>query len=754
MHATTRCLIPFGLLSLLCACGGSESGTGNDGQAALTDFNAAYHDYVVAITRGHEDAVAAVSAATQDFQYTLDEMAARPMSQATVDAYTDALIEAATSARLALVKAHAMVAAGAQLPVDAGSVTTPLRSVPVDEDTDRVQSAIEPFTLIILGAIAGGAMLNRALHETMNEATEARAAPVVDKIDEATDEEIAVMAEALDLPAGTDKQGLLDAIDGKGSVEKLEAIKAVEADLAIASVEKANVAAVDADEIRAAVLTGAVKCGQCAVVQVAGSVASVTGGQGITNVLEAMGISATAAAAVDLTVSVKGWQPLDLFAKFMNITVVSQDKARIAVVSPPSSAVGTVSSLTEAIQILQNMDAPADQVAVAADRVVEDMVEKAADAPINAQTESDGSVSVEVPTGVQAASVTNPKGDTTLQFASFGLSNVLVSANGFVPAVAKNVDTSDDATVTYAATAIADYGVAAEPDDEPEQEAPDKDNACAYFTSWYGQTGPGGEEAVCDIWAGQFEYCAEEGPWLCTCDQTVFGDDFDTFESPYFKLGQWDVTSCSGFCRDMHLGSAVDCDGSSDRKAQIEACRDKECPMGLCVCSDDFFPASTDCRLNAGAREACFPATDDSWRYRDTILARNDSMCVITTAGGSRLLTCDGVGIQGLSDISCGDSDPDTVDVCDGTCETGTACQHIAVEVPGGLSCTEADDGKERCLDLGETVPAVNGTSPLTMTIRCQYNSEDKKGEVVKGQLCRCEPSTTWQEGSPTCGLY
>lgn len=445
LRRSPRALALASLCALtLTACGSkggstSDGGTGGDGphpeETALVEFNAALSAYVDAVGASHAAAVAAFDAQTFDRACTPgleligcvgnivsgggegDPAEAQAAMLDWMDRSNAGLAAASLAQRRALVRSHALFLAAR--PLLLGSTSSPLR--PAD---DRLGQSEQPLIFVTLGAIVGAVLLNKALNDTMESAVEARTEPVRKKIEEGSEETLTVIKEDMGLDASATREEVLAAFEDKPVLDKLQSERDLELDLSVKSVEQAGVEGFTADELNQAYAKAAQGCGETAVTQVAGWIATGAGGQGVSQIVEMLGGGAAAASMIDVAVSVKGVQPLDLLAMGINKEMETREVA-----APPPE---NVPAVEDALVTLADENAPASAATVAAEAVGRDI----ARAPeVGAVGQPDGSLVAEVPTAAYVNKIAEPVGTNVMTIPGLGPSQILFSATDYVPAI-------------------------------------------------------------------------------------------------------------------------------------------------------------------------------------------------------------------------------------------------------------------------------------------------------------------------------
>ena len=312
-------------------------------------------------------------------------------------------------------------------------------------------------TLLIL---AGVALTGWAGKKGVDKVVDARAKPVADKIGAATPAELSIIKDELRIDPGASKEETLAHFKGLGMIAKHRAVNNVESalfEVANARVARPDVVEVDAGEIRTSVAKSAVASGELAVNTTVSLSTSVTGGQGFTKALEAVGMGAKAAEIVDLGITAVSTatdtplQPLDVLGASLNVTVASKKTTPITVPAPQVRV-----EASQAVGVLSSRTATAVEQDDAAGSLALDVIEAYAD-DLAPRTEADGAVTVDVPVKVHMVQLDEPTVVQELvipQAPGDGRADILVAATGMVPKVYEDVDTRSSVTLEYPAVSV------------------------------------------------------------------------------------------------------------------------------------------------------------------------------------------------------------------------------------------------------------------------------------------------------------
>lgn len=305
---------------------------------------------------------------------------------------------------------------------------------------------------LLFTALAVGSLLLTAYgaYKGAQSAVDSRAAPVDAKIANATQAELGIINERLNLPPETPKEQTQAHFKDLGMGSKLTAAKAVEQDLRLAEVDGTpGVTSVDAAAINQSVKNGAVKLGETAVKTTVSAVTTATGGQGYTEALQTVGLTKQAAAITDFgitavsTISGQSLQPLDVLADHLDVVVISKTTAPITVPAPAQQM-----SVGDARAIMDSPTATATQQDAAANTLAHDAIVRSGTA-LAPTTNEDGSITVQVPVQTHITRVDDPTNHLTVKIPQMGKADVLILVDGKVPQAIENVDTDQAPNVSY-----------------------------------------------------------------------------------------------------------------------------------------------------------------------------------------------------------------------------------------------------------------------------------------------------------------
>ncbi len=297
--------VMWGMVGLLVLSGcDDDGGTDSDDPASGGgEVASKLATYSGAAQRAHEAAIDVVRVATSNFTVELDE----------VDpdvAEFDAALERALAA-------HAQwVASG-----------WTLMGEPSASDA-REDALFVPFGI----ALAGLAFTAVSGYIGLSKVTALRTGPVVDRIDNASDEELAVINRELGLPEDTSSEDAVEAFEDLGPGEQLA--KAALIENAITNAVEEGVDGVDPIEEsdrRSAISEAAVQAGETAVKATVSASTVATGGEGIVEVGRLLGASRELAIGLDLALSAAGTQdgvsstPLGALGNHLTVAIQSQE---------------------------------------------------------------------------------------------------------------------------------------------------------------------------------------------------------------------------------------------------------------------------------------------------------------------------------------------------------------------------------------------------------------------------------------------
>ncbi len=269
-------------------------------------------------------------------------------------------------------------------------------------------------------------------------------------------------------------------------------------------------------------------------------------------------------------------------------------------------------------------------------------------------------------------------------------------------------------------------------DSSSTDEMPDSASACAHFESAYGSDGS------CYTNIDFFTYCAESGPYYCSCIP---------FEGS--GPGEWTVFGCEDLCQGAGLGRATDCDGSSERKTELNELYDlmQETAgpfttiMEQCVCQDEWIPeAGEECQWASPNGTNLYAQCEEVLeREKDRWMDFGDVVCV-----NGIQYSCSGeLGKNNVwsskSSKTCNDNVPSTFDGCQVDCTVGYGCDNFSVEGVGKFheNCSESQSGEQGCIDTGDVIGVNN--IPVTVRTECMKDTEDEKYKIKWVVAERCE---------------
>ena len=480
-----RALSVFTLLFFANACFFDNGSSGSDpsAQASGTSVKSWAEAMYSGAQKGavaHDAAIDAVRIASGNY---LVDLSVDPAPAEAVEPYWDAFdaLALAQADALSASVTSAIIAAEAskRLPGGEGDEQTELRQMPL------------AFTLIVGAGIAITGWLG---YKGVKKAGDERAKPVESKIQAANEAELAIVKSSLKLPPETSREATLDHFKKLGIAGKGNATRNIEGNLANAAIDDPQVTEVDTLEVRKSVAKSAVTCGETAVTTTVSLSTAATGGQGYTEAMQAVGLSAKVAATTDLAISVVSaatdtpLQPLDVLASSLDVKLVSKQTAPVTVPSPakrvePAAAKGVLGSASASAQ--EQDDAAASLVLTMVDAYGDDLE------PVVA---ADGAVTIEAPLQVHQSLFADPTAEQAVlipQMPSPGGATMVIAAAGMVPVLYEDINTYAPVAVDYPAIRYEDLE---QPEPEPEviEDVPETVQPDGY-----------------ELW------CQGEGEWAC-----------------------------------------------------------------------------------------------------------------------------------------------------------------------------------------------------------------------------------------------
>jgi|GEM_PF-5047385 len=436
----------------------SESGLSPQAES-IKAFGEALSAHSRAAAKAHQGAIDTIEVASQGFALNLT------VSEPPIEVSGPHAAELSTTAT-----AHVgwTSAADALLQAGAASAQWSLGTTAMRFVTPGLQTRGEPIgtvqcpflpAVILLGGLALGAY---SAYKGTKAAVDMRAEPVKNKIETATPEELTVINETLGLPADTPKDETASHFNNLGMGNKLMKAKAVEQELRNAEADNTpGVTGVEAAAINKSVAASSVKLGETAVTTTVSAVTTATGGQGYSQAMEAAGVGAKTAAAIDLGISAVSTatdvplQPLDILADHLTVVVVDKDREPLVIPKPTTGM-----TPEQARQTLKDPNASGPDVEEAMSVIA--MTTVSANADGHQMTDNgDGTVTVMAPARVHIGTLDNPTNHITMKVPDMGPADILIMADGKVPKVVENVNTSSSPIIGYEDIDIEDYDGAA-----------------------------------------------------------------------------------------------------------------------------------------------------------------------------------------------------------------------------------------------------------------------------------------------------
>ncbi|MEZ4221628.1 MAG: hypothetical protein R3B13_11925 [Polyangiaceae bacterium] len=368
--------------------------------------------------------VDAVRAASSDF--TID-LTTSPGSSAGLKKFDEALARAHVAGQRRLAAAYGVLRAMKRL--DSANTTT---------QAGVARQQIVATLVTAAGLVYGGYVFLREVAAAMNR----RSDTLRPRIQQASPQELAVITSGLGIAPSASNAEALAAFDALDAGTR-NAVRSKIEDQLDARVNDDGFADPDVPARTEAMTDASRMLGESAIKMTAGSLSTVAGSQGISEVLTASTVvGANTAAVVDLAVTVAGGQPLDWVGRAVTVTSVSRNTTVVSVDAPANA------TAEDAIVALDHgEDASGD----AAAALVREALTEASGSPAGS------SFVIDVPTNVRVQTVTMNETDTRADAFAVGLVDALLTGDFFSPFVT-NYDTGSNPEVVIALGGNADGG--------------------------------------------------------------------------------------------------------------------------------------------------------------------------------------------------------------------------------------------------------------------------------------------------------
>lgn len=427
----------MGLLLIFSSCGGSsDSGTNGKDSApgpSATDrsFTRSVQNSGAQAAKIHQSTIDIIKTASNNFEL---DLTADPAPEAAVEPVTNSLGELLEEANKALATHYQLIEL-----IDKAEPLT---------DSQGLRTQRDPLLFTAAVTIAGTLLVGYTAKKQIDTAINQRTNPTAEKLANATEAELQIARDELNLSGRADRQAILDTFNNAGSSRKLTYSKNIEAALRDAVVENTpDVDNVDTMKLRKAVSKSSVTLGETAVTSTVAVATSATGGQGMTQAFKAAGLSSKAAAVADLTVSAvstatgESLQPLDVLTESLTVTAVSEDKQTVEVPEPEKEM-----TVKQAIKKLENPENNEKQLETAAKTIVRDAAKRTQTA---SEEKPDGSIDVEIPAKIHRTVVEDIKNETTFKIPDIGISDIVITAKDHIPQVFTEIDLSTSPSIKF-----------------------------------------------------------------------------------------------------------------------------------------------------------------------------------------------------------------------------------------------------------------------------------------------------------------
>ena len=295
--------------------------------------------------------------------------------------------------------------------------------------------------------IAGIGLLGYGGYKTVKKAVNKNVDIAEKSIQDATDAQLNRINEELGLPVGTSKANALAEFQRIRNEESLSNVNtAAKNILAIETLETDVSSLAHANEVKQTQVEIAVELGEGGVNMYAGAITTVTGGQGVSQLGQAVGLSETGAAIVDLGVSAAGYQPLDVLGKHVSVVASSKEKKEQIIDKPESeieedTAIAIIEKAAE-----DNLDeVTLDEFGNALDTIATEIADKY---KLDLETvDYDDYKLVKIPLKYHLQTIEDLENAELIKIPDLGLSDFLISSDDTVPDVIEDIDTSENPNI-------------------------------------------------------------------------------------------------------------------------------------------------------------------------------------------------------------------------------------------------------------------------------------------------------------------
>lgn len=436
--------------SLVGACGGDEMLTGD--QFKIKKFNESLEQYVES---GEETRAAVVELArigSRDFQIPAASQDTPAYTDEEREAFFKALVEMSSKVNSLVVKSHGLVKAGDDVVI---------RDV-FDRGADVSADGLRPrFLLTGIVALGLGAAACYGLFKAKEEISEKWSEPETKRVEEVAEgsAEHKVINESLGLDADAPKEETLNKYKGLNDLQRAQAANDINMDLAAKSGDAGDVRPIDQAEKNKAIVNATTAAGTAAVkldtTLLTGVTGAVTGGKVLewATGSEALGVGTDLLITVVTEATGVPIQPLDVFAKKVDVLVTTTETEAIEV-EPPTDAITS----KEAEKLLEDKEADGKKQKDAAAAIVLDAADRYPQV-LRPTVDIDGTVTIQAPEKTFLGEFDKPSNETVIQLPSLGASSMLVAMDGKVPTSIDNLDLSGGSLgIEFDDRDIADYG--------------------------------------------------------------------------------------------------------------------------------------------------------------------------------------------------------------------------------------------------------------------------------------------------------
>jgi hypothetical protein len=303
-------------------------------------------------------------------------------------------------------------------------------------------------SLILTAAfIAGVCLVGAAFCKAVKNAVNKNVDVAELSIQDSTDEQLQEINKVLEIPEDSTREEALSEYQRVQDEESLSNTNDMTKRILEIEVQEPDISSLEhVDDIKQAQSEAAVELGKAGVKTYVALGTSVTGGQGVTQIAQAAGLSETVATVVDLGVSAAGYQPLDILGEQCDVVVASNEKKEMTIDKPEVQI-----EEAEAIDVLQKVsenqldDVTLSQFTNSVDSLASNV---AVECELDLETEDMGEYYIiKVPDKIHLQSAENLENTGVIPIPDFGPSGIMIGTDEKVPDVIEDVDTNENPNV-------------------------------------------------------------------------------------------------------------------------------------------------------------------------------------------------------------------------------------------------------------------------------------------------------------------